>query len=69
MVEADVELMQLRAEEKELMEQLQDESKQPDHFDHEIAQVSRAAPDTWLWAFSAAARARKISLLSLLRFS
>ncbi|KXZ55387.1 hypothetical protein GPECTOR_3g513 [Gonium pectorale] len=37
-VEADVELMSMRAEEKELMEQLQDEAKQPADFDHDAAQ-------------------------------
>ncbi|KAG2501866.1 hypothetical protein HYH03_000364 [Edaphochlamys debaryana] len=37
-VEADVELMALRAEEKELMEQLQEEGKQPADFDHDHAQ-------------------------------
>ncbi|GLC59464.1 hypothetical protein PLESTB_001490300 [Pleodorina starrii] len=37
-VEADLELMQLRAEEKELNEQLQDEAKQPEDFDHDTAQ-------------------------------
>ncbi|GIL68036.1 hypothetical protein Vafri_21320 [Volvox africanus] len=37
-VEADMELMSLREEEKELMEQLQDDEKQPADFDHDTAQ-------------------------------